>query len=131
MNPDLDYAHRLIAKGIELYVDSKGKLRTWPKGSYRECLDNDDRAYFQSHRAELTALVAERLQPRLPDEPPTQPAKPTVPPCSYCNRPCVGPADRWYRLLHWNDPAEVERRRADRARRESFDRGTWSLHEML
>ncbi len=30
--------------------------------------------------------------------------------CPYCNCPCVGPTDRWYRVLHWSDPVEIERR---------------------
>ena len=34
--------------------------------------------------------------------------------CPYCgNRPCVSPTSESYRVLHWDDPVEVERRRAD------------------
>jgi hypothetical protein len=30
--------------------------------------------------------------------------------CPFCNRACVGPDHRWFRVLHWHDPAEVARR---------------------
>jgi hypothetical protein len=132
MTSDLEYAHRLIAKGIELYVDHRGKLRTWPKGSYRESLDGEERAYFQSHRDSLTAFVVEGLQPKLPEEPPAPVvARSTAADCPYCCRPCVGPSNRWFRALHWNEPSEVARRKAERAARDAFDRRTWQLREVL
>ena len=33
-------------------------------------------------------------------------------PCSYCGRPCVGRNHPSFETLHWNDPAEIEKRDA-------------------
>ena len=38
--------------------------------------------------------------------------EPAPKPCPYCHRhPCVGPDHHAFDVLHYNDPAEVERRR--------------------
>jgi hypothetical protein len=46
--------------------------------------------------------------------PPTPPAPAPEPVCEYCKRTCVGVDHHAYSVLHWEDPAEIDKR-AERA----------------
>jgi hypothetical protein len=120
---DLGFAQHLAAKDMELY-EGRGRLRVWPKHSYAN-LPDPERAYLDSHREGLLALVRACLQPKVPDV-----GTPVEPPCPFCCRPCVGPEHGWFPVLHWREAAEVERRCEERQRRDAFDRATWELHEV-
>jgi hypothetical protein len=124
----MNFAHALLAKGMELTL-RKDRLHVWPKHSYSR-LTQDERNFLNQYRDDLRDMVRAGLQPRLPDDvivnspnatdhpdfaPPTEPAPPER--CVYCGQsPCVGPNHQSFRVLHWRDPAEIERRRQEARR---------------
>ena len=124
-NEVTDFAQQLLARGMELTLRNE-RLRVWPGKSYKQLTDAE-RAFIDAHRNELKDMVRAGLQPKLPDDfviaapdaanhpdfaPP--PPAPALVGCVYCGQsPCIGADHPAYRVLHWNDPAEVERRRRD------------------
>jgi hypothetical protein len=127
MSDAADFVADLLQHGIELVIRNN-VLRRWPR---KTALTELQQAFVREHEAELKALARAGLTTVSDTNPDTVaravarlksydgPAETTAASapahaaCPYCNRPCIGADNRWFRVLHWHDPAEVARRNAE------------------
>jgi hypothetical protein len=122
----------LLARGARLDVRN-GRLRIYPGSAYKE-LSDDELVALRRCRQEIKALVESGARPApcaSGPEPGPQAEAPEPKPepvfCAWCNRaPCAGPGHPAFRTTHYNDPAEVERRRKELTRVMYATRGTTS-----
>lgn len=113
MDDVLAFATRLARLGIEINLCGKreNRLWFWPKDAFDE-LPRADRAFIDTHKAELKELVRSGRAPRLDD------LKAELLKCPYCQRACVGQDHPAYDVLHSTDPEVVARK--DRAATEQM-----------
>lgn len=126
-----ELADYLFAKGMELTLRGN-RLFVWPAKGWKQLTDAE-RALIKQHREALKALVRANQHPKLPDDfaaenhhPDFALPQPAAHVCVYCGgRPCVGADHFSFRNLHWNDPAEAERRRVAAQRRNTETQTLW------
>ena len=131
----LAWVRTLRSRGVRITLRN-GRLHLHPSESYY-ALTNAERRTFKFFRAEIKALVRDGAGDAEPQTPkPTQiesegksanfadlnesvaPKRETPPPpCAWClQSPCVGPSHPHFRTLHYNDPAEIQRRADENTR---------------
>ena len=109
----LEFAQRMLDRGIEIIVRNK-RVKVWPAAAFPH-LTPEELSFIKSHRDELKALALAKTlrESTVIFAPPGIRMPEPVITCPYCGeRACVGPDDRWFKVLHWRDPQEVERRNA-------------------
>jgi antitoxin (DNA-binding transcriptional repressor) of toxin-antitoxin stability system len=106
------WVQALTARGVTLAAHN-GRLRM--SASAYKALTDAEVLTLRHRRREIVALVAAGVAVFVPQvgepEPQVAPVeKPT--PCPYCYQaPCIGSTHHAFRVLHWDDPEERERRR--------------------
>lgn len=105
------WVQALQARGVRLTVRN-GRLSLHPASAYKQ--QSDEELLTLRHcRSEIKALVASGVYVPPPAATPAPRVEAPVL-CPYCEgRTCIGPEHPAYRTLHFTDPVEIARRRAE------------------
>ena len=107
------WLHGLAARGVTASI-RKNRLCLHPASAYKTLTDSEVLTMRHARDAIKAAIVAGVSVDVVPAPTRTPPAAPRVEPCPHCHcAPCIGSEHHAFALLHYHDPAEVDRRRKD------------------